>query len=446
MKQSVFRVTRRTGVLAVALLASMLVWILFNHSLYRPYAAHLLLRSENPSGELFDEMVGQADDPVNLLQRCWDTGKITHRQLVATFLKNHAAANLPWFKRAEPLVAACTTDADFSVRELGLAAEEACHSRRLFESAQAQLHDPDPLARLLGVDYLRKADLKRSVPLLIHLLDDPDLRVVAAAELDLMRLSGEDYGVRARLAIPSQEGDHPGQIDSANEARIHDGVMKRKEWWRLHQQEYCSTTGSLTQGAQMHFSEPSRAPVADFRLPDLAGKRISLSEFRGKVVLLNFWATWCPACLAEIPELVALQKKLGDRVAIIGVALDGVPDEDGDIPVEEEAGEKSPKGRVTRRALRAKVERAVKARRINYPVLLDPTGFVGGRYNGHELPTTVIIDAEGRVRRRFIGERNLAVLESMIAEASMPLLATHLPRATKGANFRQRFPIPISIE
>ena len=54
------------------------------------------------------------------------------------------------------------------------------------------------------------------------------------------------------------------------------------------------------------------------------------------------------------------------------------------------------------------------------PVLLDEHNEVGGRYNGGELPTTVIVDAQGNVRRRFVGARNLAVFEAMIAEAAMP--------------------------
>jgi hypothetical protein len=68
-----------------------------------------------------------------------------------------------------------------------------------------------------------------------------------------------------------------------------------------------------------------------------------------------------------------------------------------------------------------KVAHTAKARHINYPVFLDKHNEVGGRYNGGELPTTVIVDAQGNVRRRFIGARNPSVFEAMIAEASMDL-------------------------
>jgi hypothetical protein len=70
--------------------------------------------------------------------------------------------------------------------------------------------------------------------------------------------------------------------------------------------------------------------------------------------------------------------------------------------------------------VRDKVARTVKARGINYTVLLDEKNEVGGRFNGAELPTTVIVDKNGNVRRRFVGARSLAVFEVMVTEASHP--------------------------
>ncbi len=152
--------------------------------------------------------------------------------------------------------------------------------------------------------------------------------------------------------------------------------------------------------------------VEEFSLPDLQGLPVRLSHFRGKIVLINFWATWCTACVAEIPDLIELHKKLGDRIVILGVALDGLPDEHGHQPGDEgRQGEGQSQPSVVK-----KVARTARDRGINYPVLLDPDAKVGGRFNGGELPTTVIIDAEGHLRRRFIGERNVQVFEAMLAE------------------------------
>jgi thiol-disulfide isomerase/thioredoxin len=280
------------------------------------------------------------------------------------------------------------------------------------------------------VDYLRKSDLTNAVRLFIRLLDDTDPRVVAAAEVNLMRATGEDFGVRARLAI-SPDPAHPAELAPANAEILRRGVERRKQWWRVHEKEYAADIPAFAPLAQNELATDSRPPALDFTLRDLDGKRVRFSEFRGKVVVLNFWATWCTACLAEIPDLIALREKLGDRVAVLGVALDGVPDEDGDSEGDEA---KSRKPDTSSKAVRAKVERAVRARGINYTVLLDPKGSVGGQYNGGELPTTVIFDPEGKVRRRFVGERNLAVFEAMVAEAAKTkaLSATGVPVRSGG--------------
>ena len=65
------------------------------------------------------------------------------------------------------------------------------------------------------------------------------------------------------------------------------------------------------------------APIGDFTVTDLDGRVISSSNLRGKVVLVNFWATWCPPCRAEIPDLIKLQQKYRDQVVIIGIILAG---------------------------------------------------------------------------------------------------------------------------
>ena len=68
---------------------------------------------------------------------------------------------------------------------------------------------------------------------------------------------------------------------------------------------------------------PSAAEMVDFMLPDVQGKPVSLSVFRGKWVIVNFWATWCPPCLEEIPGFIELQKAYGDQgLQVIGVAGD----------------------------------------------------------------------------------------------------------------------------
>lgn len=400
----------RLAIALSVLAALVLTWGLFRKPIQRTFAEQLLLRSNIPREDLFEELAKQRQDPLAFLHACWETGKVGQRRLVATFLKNSAATDATWLVDSTPLLLECAGDADASVREVGLAALAQLHSPSLFQAAAGQLDDIDPQVRRLGVEYLRNVQPARAMPLLVQSLDDPDLLNAVAAEAALRRFSGVDFGVRASLALAALDGAPGEGTNSANVEAIRTGLKARKEWWREHQKEYVVPDGTKPSAAPP-LPQDARPPAPDFTLEDLSGHRVHLTDFRGKVVLLNFWATWCTACLKEIPDLVALQTTLGDRVKVVGVALDGVPDEEGDVP---------DGSRGSSASVRERVRRAVKLRRINYLVLPDPKGSVGGQYNGGELPTTVIIDAEGKVRRRFIGERNLAIFERMVAAASHP--------------------------
>jgi thiol-disulfide isomerase/thioredoxin len=125
-------------------------------------------------------------------------------------------------------------------------------------------------------------------------------------------------------------------------------------------------------------SDPTPAPP--FLANDLSGAIVSSASLRGKVVILNFWATWCPPCRLEIPELIALSNKYKDRLAIIGVSVD------------EDA---------TREDLKAFVQQF----KVNYPVLMDaPQHDISKQFGAvAALPTSFIIDTEGRVVQKHVG-------------------------------------------
>jgi thiol-disulfide isomerase/thioredoxin len=128
---------------------------------------------------------------------------------------------------------------------------------------------------------------------------------------------------------------------------------------------------------------PDQAP--DFKVDDLDGKPLSLSAARGKVILLNFWATWCGPCRAEIPDLIELQKKYGDRLQIIGLDVD---DDDA-----------------------AEVKKFVEKNGINYPVGIA-TNEIRVQYGGvAALPTSFVLDSEGRVVQKHEGLRNPLLYE-----------------------------------
>lgn len=374
----------------------------------------LVLNSSAPSTEAFDEVVTQSSDPLGFVQRMWAAGGIVHRTLAIGYLRDLKNVRPEEYERIEPLLTAGATDADVSVREQALGALASYQSTKLFASSRAQLADADPKVRLLGVQHLARAEAHRALPVLIKLLDDPDLCVVATVESALKKWTGQDFGVKIAQAIP-RDGLDGIHYDPANVEAIKRAVEQRKEWWQEHARDY-----ELPEAAALAMNGPPapRTLAADFRLPGLDGSSVRLSDFRGKIVLLNFWTTWCPACLTEIPDLIELQKNNTNRLVILGISLDGVPEQHGHEHREgsEEHEHSGDHEKADAAALRAKVERFVKSKGINYPVLLDTKNAVGARFNGGELPTNVLIDSEGNVRRRFIGARSRDVLEAMISE------------------------------
>lgn len=126
-----------------------------------------------------------------------------------------------------------------------------------------------------------------------------------------------------------------------------------------------------------------RAP--EFARKDLAGKSVDLKNFRGKVVLLNFWATWCAPCQLEMPAFAAWQRQYGpDGLQVIGISMD-----DDATPVV---------------GLVAKFK-------LNYPVLMGDAN-LGRQYGGVlGLPLTYLIDRDGVLRARFQGETDLKTIE-----------------------------------
>jgi cytochrome c biogenesis protein CcmG/thiol:disulfide interchange protein DsbE len=142
---------------------------------------------------------------------------------------------------------------------------------------------------------------------------------------------------------------------------------------------------------------PDQAP--DFKLTAIDGKTISLAELRGKAVLLNFWATWCGPCQAEIPDLIELQQRYRDRLQIVGLTVD-----------EDDAGV---------------VRQYVAESRINYPVVMTPAE-LRLKYGGiAALPTSFVLDTQGRVVQKHEGLRNPLLYETEIrALLDLPIDAT----------------------
>ena len=133
-------------------------------------------------------------------------------------------------------------------------------------------------------------------------------------------------------------------------------------------------------------SKPSSidTPAPDFTIAD-SDRSVALSQLRGKIVVLNFWATWCPPCVDEMPSLVQMQKKLQDKgVTVVAVSVDDdagdyhkfLKDHNIDLLTVRESGQRTDNG------------------------VIAP---VSSRYGTIKVPETYIIDRNGTIRRKFIG-------------------------------------------
>lgn len=162
----------------------------------------------------------------------------------------------------------------------------------------------------------------------------------------------------------------------------------------------------LGAGALSHRYAPVQAEAAATaedalaaKFDDLDGKSRALSEWQGKVLVVNFWATWCPPCLKEIPAFVELQRRLGpEGLQFVGIALDG----------------------------REEVAAFVRDHAVNYPVLAgeeDVARYMQQMGNGiGALPFTLVFDAQGKVRHvqqgEWTGPEAEAVLKPLLARSS----------------------------
>jgi len=145
-------------------------------------------------------------------------------------------------------------------------------------------------------------------------------------------------------------------------------------------------------------AQDERTVIApEFVLPDLSGAPVRLSEHEGKVILLNFWATWCPPCRAEMPSMESLYQAYRNQgLVILAISND--------------------------RAGRSVVESFVQDRGVTFPILLDPDGEVFAQYGVRGLPTSYLLDRRQRVFSADVGARDWSgkaarqVVETLLKE------------------------------
>lgn len=155
-------------------------------------------------------------------------------------------------------------------------------------------------------------------------------------------------------------------------------------------------TSQQAQSGTSYETDPVPAP--DVTLETMDGRQINLAEQNGKVILVNFWATWCGPCRREIPDLIDLYSDMKDEgLIIVGIAVD------------QEGAEV--------------VEPYVQEQSINYPIVLDPDQSVESHFDAmYGLPTTYVVNPEGKIVRRVLGvfpvDEMKSTLKDMLASPS----------------------------
>jgi len=151
---------------------------------------------------------------------------------------------------------------------------------------------------------------------------------------------------------------------------------------------------------------PDPAPAPTLTLSDLSGNTADLSDFRGKLVVVNLWATWCAPCLEEMPSLERLQTRLRERIAVLAVS-------------EDRGGSKAVEPFVAKLGLKS------------VKTYLDPKSAVGHAFDVQGLPTSFLIDRDGKVLGKVEGAavwdspKMLRVLEPFLADNSIVRTSTH---------------------
>jgi cytochrome c biogenesis protein CcmG, thiol:disulfide interchange protein DsbE len=151
----------------------------------------------------------------------------------------------------------------------------------------------------------------------------------------------------------------------------------------------CTTLSVAPSSAEVSPTDRLHTVAPNFVRTDIDGHLLRLDQFRGRLVLLNFWATWCGPCVEEIPAFSRWQHKFGDgRLQVIGVSMD---DDEG------------------------AVKRFIAKHRVEYPIVMGDAKLAESFGGVYGLPQSFLIDTQGRIVYRSVGESSIEALYSKIS-------------------------------
>ncbi|UTE77284.1 redoxin domain-containing protein [Rossellomorea sp. KS-H15a] len=142
--------------------------------------------------------------------------------------------------------------------------------------------------------------------------------------------------------------------------------------------------------AKQGLTQGDRAP--DFTLTTLDGEEVKLSDYQGKKVILNFWATWCPPCKAEMPHMEQYYEKNAKKESVEILAVNLTSQDDGEKAVQQ----------------------FVDGYELTFPILMDEKGDIGDEYRAFTIPTTYMIDTNGLIQHKIVGPMNEEMMGKMV--------------------------------
>jgi peroxiredoxin len=250
----------------------------------------------------------------------------------------------------------------------------------------------EQLHGLRRLDDVVRARTTKDLALQIRQLPVVPNKLKLAAGLAGLSTEG-DFGrdtlqeVTTTLAMALREQPPPGKPDEPNSFYVELASLVRYE----HMQAASDNPQFAAAMAKLEGDDAKRQN-ADFTLADLLGKTWHLRDLRGKVVLVNFWATWCPPCRKEMPDLDTLYNKFKDR----GFVVLAISDEEA-----------------------AKVSPFIGEHKISYPVLLDPGRKVNDAFIVEGIPKSFVYDRSGKMVAQSIDMRTRNQFLEMLAQAGL---------------------------
>lgn len=373
------------------------------------------LIAQAPSSDVVSQTIEGSPDPAAAILAAWSSGFVVPRTVALQELNQLLPRLKPLPQKLQEMILSASVDPDNSVRELALGLLGQIGNPQYPRVLASQLTNADPEIRLLALRHLKNLPGSSGVPLAASQLDADDPRVIGTALNLLGRWTQQDFGVRLADTVSlNQEVRGLPEFKPTTREMAQAGAVRAKRWLAEHASEFPLIPPG---GPGSNLPPALTLDAGQMELHLVDGKTIHLNDFRGRRVIVNFWTTWCSACVAEIPILAELQRRHPHDLVVLGISLDGVPDEHGHVGGHDgHRGEEGPEEAPALKELQKQVARFAERRGMTYRIAMDPENRIGGRFNGGELPTTLLIDARGRIHRRFIGARDPAVLEAMLSE------------------------------